>query len=338
MGFWEIFDSIASPIIGIGNWISQGIQNKKNVEREDTIIAENREREDNAHQREVADLQAAGLSPLANMTGNGAAAQTATQMEAPQMDPTAMNDAIATLSQREIADKELEQRKTEHQENLTHQEKVLEEQQYQFDRTEWLTKQLKNVDVQVKLGTFNTEQKALIEKANAAHEQETRDRLKSLSDQSQDNYKTFCEIVGTAVKEEVYYKLDDYNIALAVAQERWNLFLKYLATDKKWKKKNIDVNTYEASNAQGGGDIGAKVGPFGINLGGQGGSGKASESRKTFEQNKLIQQAWTDYSKSMGTTGDFKYPVYHYSETKNKELNYDDYKYEIYWGNGPKRK
>ncbi len=43
-------------------------------ERENAIA---REREDNAHQREVADLRAAGLSPLANTTGAGAQAMTA---------------------------------------------------------------------------------------------------------------------------------------------------------------------------------------------------------------------------------------------------------------------
>lgn len=56
---------IVEGAVGIGNLISQGVTNYKNRQFQEQQNEITRNREDTAHQREVADLQAAGLSPLA---------------------------------------------------------------------------------------------------------------------------------------------------------------------------------------------------------------------------------------------------------------------------------
>lgn len=56
--------------------------NNKNIKFQQTENAITRAREDNAHQREVNDLMSAGLSPLANLTGAGAASMTAPSADA----------------------------------------------------------------------------------------------------------------------------------------------------------------------------------------------------------------------------------------------------------------
>lgn len=329
--FWEIINGLGQAAGSAFNFFHGENVRKENIAREDRENTLTRAREDNAHQREVADLQAAGLSPIANMTGAAATPVTTTSQEAPQMDITAMNDAINTLSQREIADEALEQRKTEHSENLTHQKNVLEETKREFDENKELTKKLKEIDTGLQLAIFNAEQEALIEKANAVHENESKERRKALSSQSEDNYKTFCETVGTTVKKKICNNQDEYFVELQKFEDRYNLFLDFLATDKKWSKKNIDINTYEANSSQGGGGAGAGLMGVKVEGHGQAGISKAHENRGTFKQSKIIEQAWNEFQKKQGINGEFVYPVYNYAEPNYKDMKYNKTKYKIDW-------
>lgn len=328
---WEAIGAITNPIMNGINLYFQQKNRKENIEREDKIIQENRQREDNAHQREVADLQASGLSPLANMTGSGATAQTATSQEAPQMDINAMNDAIATISQREIAEKQLEQQKTEHQENITHQRNILEETKREFDVNTELTKQLKEIDTEKELAVMNAEQKALIDKANATYENASRDRKKALSEQSETNYQTFCDTVGTTVQKYYIKDLDEYYGELNKFETRYGMFLDFLATDKKYKKTNLDSNISESKEMGGGGGAGVTI----LGTGGSGSSnfktGNSKTRQPTFEQSKLIQQAWKDFSEKKGIKGEFKYPVYIYFEPNNREIKQERAKVNYNW-------
>lgn len=328
---WEIINGLGQAAGSVFNYFHGEKVRQENIAREEATNALNRQREDNAHQREVADLQAAGLSPIANMTGAQASPMASTSQEAPQMDVSAMNDAINTLSQREVADEALEQRKIEHSENLSHQKNVLEETRWEFNKNQELTKKLKEIDTGLQLATFNAEQEALIEKANAVHENESKERKKALSTQSEDNYKTFCETVGTTVKKKICTNQDEYFVELRKFEDKYNLFLDFLATDKKWSKKDIDINTYEAKNAGGGGGAQAEYAGTGGGAHSNINFGNAHENRGTFKQNKIIEQAWNEFQKKVGISGEFIYPVYNYAEPNYKNMEYKKTNYKIKW-------
>ena len=265
------------------------------------------------------------------MTGSAASPIGVTSQEAPQMDMAALNDAMNTISQREIANETLEEQKREHSENLTHQKNVLEETKREFDENKELTKKLKEIDTGLQLATFNTEQEALIEKANAVHENESKSRKKELSTQSEDNYKTFCETVGTTVKKKIVTNLDEYYSDLRKFEDKYNLFLDFLATDKKWSKKDIDISTYEAKNAGGGGGGGAEYAGTGANVHSNINMGSARQNRGTFKQSKIIEQAWNEFQKKQGISGEFVYPVYSYSEPNYKKMEHKKTNYKIEW-------
>lgn len=103
MGFdWSAVASAGSGLVGsILNFISAkkaNEQNQKNYDKQfdyDAALTQHQwERDDNSHQREVADLQAAGLSPLASTSGalnsQGVGAPNPIAMQAPQVDTSAM--------------------------------------------------------------------------------------------------------------------------------------------------------------------------------------------------------------------------------------------------------
>lgn len=72
--------------------------NEKNLEYNSYMTQQQWERDDNAHQREVADLQAAGLSPLANTAGSqvtsALGAPSAIPMQAPQVDVNSLVQSV----------------------------------------------------------------------------------------------------------------------------------------------------------------------------------------------------------------------------------------------------
>lgn len=109
----SLFDGIGSAIggvvSGVTNYFSQRETNSMNKD----LARENREFDlrnaNNAHQREVADLKAAGLNPNLSAGGNGSATpgSNAPQMQAPQIQlPDFMAYGIS-LKQLEQADQRL---------------------------------------------------------------------------------------------------------------------------------------------------------------------------------------------------------------------------------------
>lgn len=110
---WSAVASAGSGLIGsILNFVSAeriNQQNQKNYDRQfdyDASLTQQQwERDDNAHQREVADLKAAGLSPLASTSGalnsQGVEAPNPIAMQAPQVDTSALVQAAIGAGQNE---------------------------------------------------------------------------------------------------------------------------------------------------------------------------------------------------------------------------------------------
>lgn len=98
--------SATAGIIGSAlNYVSQQHTNEQNATINQQNLDYNKEmtlasweRDDNAHQREVADLEAAGLSPLASMQGSGVTsplgAPSPIAMQAPQIDTNSLINGI----------------------------------------------------------------------------------------------------------------------------------------------------------------------------------------------------------------------------------------------------
>lgn len=110
-----VFSAIASAVISIFGSILSYVSSRKTNQSNDEINQGNLdynkaltlkqwERDDTAHQREVADLEAAGLSPLA-ASGSGAmnsqaiGAPSALAMQAPQIDLNALSQSILGMAQ-----------------------------------------------------------------------------------------------------------------------------------------------------------------------------------------------------------------------------------------------
>lgn len=130
MGFWSTVGNILSKgsgLIGSSiNAISTGITNKQNRDYSAALTQQQWERDDNAHQREVADLQKAGLSPLASTQGAVTSDPVTSMNQAPQVDVNAIVNSA-------IAQQDLKQRQAELEENKRQFDESMGEEKRQFD-------------------------------------------------------------------------------------------------------------------------------------------------------------------------------------------------------------
>ena len=103
----------------VGNIISQLMANKASAENQQKLLDYNSamtqaqwERDDSAHQREVADLEKAGLSPLASLGGLSSsqplgASVSPVQYHAPQFDSSSFVQSVIAQNNNKIAEHEV---------------------------------------------------------------------------------------------------------------------------------------------------------------------------------------------------------------------------------------
>lgn len=211
-GFENIIDGIIQGGASIFNTIMQGktAQENRDFEREQNEIT--RQREDTAHVREVQDLENAGLSPLASLNGAQASQPIASNQEAPQLDLSALNDILAVQSQEKIAEEELEQRKKEHNENLTHQQEMLEENKRQFDENMKLTKEIENTNIQNKIEEFLISEERLNEQIAFTNEKADKENKIKLSEMSKQEYNQLNEKWSYTFKKNINVDYTTYLI------------------------------------------------------------------------------------------------------------------------------
>lgn len=130
MGFWSKVGNFLSNTSGIiGSAINAISTAKTNKENRDYAVAQTQaqwERDDNAHQREVADLQKAGLSPLASTQGAVTSDPVTSMNQAPQVDVNAIVNSA-------IAQQDLKQRQAELEETKRQFDERMGEEKRQFD-------------------------------------------------------------------------------------------------------------------------------------------------------------------------------------------------------------
>lgn len=208
----SVFKDIAPAIadfIGIGvnsknqqdtNALNAQI-NQNNLDYNTAMTREQWERDDNAHQREVADLQAAGLSPIASLNGaqtSGAlGAPSPIAMQAPQLDFNSLAQSLLGVQALEEQKREFEvtsgQKDTELENNAKKITAEIEHMQnlddYNKKNLRLLAKsnELKAREIQLSINQLNENKRQFNESLKLKRDQETYKQLSERIDQIWDS-------------------------------------------------------------------------------------------------------------------------------------------------------
>lgn len=288
--------------------------NDKNLDFQKSQTEDAWARDDTQHQREVADLEAAGLSPLASMQGNSTSAPLGASspiaMQAPQIDVNGMMNAMLRKEELEenkrhnkvkegYEETELGFQATEimqkYQEIDIQNQKVKNEYKYQCDL---INMQAKNLE---ELSRHNKEIEELenISKTETARHnvemeelQKTKNMLEEESERSK-RYHTELEkeMGGRKIPYKEYENFDEYTSAL----QNYNAAF-YDVLDK------LSTGTRNANSEtkQGGASIGGDVQKFGLNLSGQGSHSEYQSQDVSKYQEQLINDFYNNN----------KFPIY----------------------------
>lgn len=316
---------IINGLVGVGNMISQGITNRKNREFQEEQNRITREREDTAHQREVADLQAAGLSPLAATGGAATSTPLASEMEAPQLDLSSMMDALALNEQKREFDAEMKDREkqrehesSENKKNRNLQKKLIESNEEIAKKNRESAEKIANSQTKTQIDIFNQQQDNLNIEAEKYIEDKKYENAKNLQESSEQNYQDFCKTFGYIQSKE-YTSIDEYLKAKTEFQTWMNEFINQMASEK------TEIDPISSENVSS--DTGASTGGgfLGINaeskINNASSSGYTRETTATKAMN--IRTAFELFNKKEGRK--LEYPVFR-AERETKTYTYNKIK------------
>lgn len=236
-----------NPLSIITNLISAGINlwtnyrntetqkaiNEANIkaqERENTIT---RQREDNAHVREVADLENAGLSPLAATAGANASSGGVMAAEAPQMDTASMIDALARISSEGLEAERIKEEKRKNRATEDEATATRLQQEEQFEKAQELTEKIENTRLKTEVQNV---QKELEQRSKELEAEKDRDNYKALEEKekrSWDFYHACNNQFGGILPYHVVTDPDEYDSELQTFTKTWNDFLDWMVADSK---------------------------------------------------------------------------------------------------------
>ena len=254
------------------------------------------ERDDTAHQREVADLEAAGLSPLASTTGsangNPLSAPSPIAMQAPQIDTSAFINSMLQMSQ-------LQETKRH---NLVQEGQKDVDQTIQMDElaleVEKLNLENKKVEETIKYNysMLNQMTKQLTEtKEHNRNEEE----LKKLAYMSENYWNEINKQTGGNIPYKDYYDVKEYESAMQV----WTTqFQQFITTELA----ATSSSSSSSSSASAGG--GASVAGTGGNISVTSSSGEGQSSNISQKQEALMKKWYASHPM----------PVYHQYKYEKK--------------------
>lgn len=309
--------------------INPWLQNKTNIENREWQEQQNeitRRREDTAHQREVADLQAAGLSPLAATGGAATSTPIASEMEAPQVDTSAILDAMALNEQKREFDEDLEERKATRLQDASQREKDREVTRESIKASKEIAKENREsteriADKQLKqdLDKYNQNQDNLniaLEQANFDRNYET---YKDLERQSEESYQNFTTTWGYIPTKE-YTSIQEYT----KAKEEIDKFTSTVIKNLSLTNENQDPLTGASSNnsATAGATGGGKVAGTGVNVGANmsNSSGSSWTTDPKIERSKIAKREFQKaYKDEKGEAWDMYYPIFRATRQNTKK-------------------
>lgn len=280
-GFGDFLGSLLSPLTSlfgsIMNYKSQKDTNKTNMEINQQNLDYNSamtqaqwERDDNAHQREVADLEAAGLSPLASTQGSGVSqalgAPSPIAMQAPQFDVnTLVNSLIQNKQLNETKRHNLIQEGYEETELLQNAEE-LKQKSRQLD----IQDKKVEADIQYQCDLIENQSKQINEAIRHNKESE---KLQQTSISSEIFFKEIEHATHGQAYAENIYDFDEYVEKYKAWTAKYSTFVEGLEQTSKSQSTSYN-NAFSGS-------AGVNLSKFGTNgqiSDSEGGSGSSSEN------------------------------------------------------------
>lgn len=336
-----IIRDYVEPIISMGIGATQSIlnpilqqkTNRENREWQEGQNAITRQREDNAHQREVADLQAAGLSPLANMSGAGVSTPLASEMDAPQIDTSAILDAMALQEQKREFDKDLEERKATRLQDADQREKDREITKDSIEASKEIAQENRKSaesinDKQLKLEVekYNENQENLNITLEQANNDRNYESMKDLERQSEENYQNFSNTWGYLPTKQ-YTDLESYTKAKEEIDKFTSQVIKNLALsgDNQDPLTSASNSTSTGTGASGGVKFGGGV-SAGANISTSQSNSWSTEPK--IERTKITRRAFEDaFKQEKGESWDMLYPIFRATK-KNTDKKYKKINWE----------
>lgn len=263
------------------------------------------ERDDTAHQREVADLEAAGLSPLANTTGSqvtsplGAASPIAAQ--APQFSATSAINSMIQAQQ--IAETK---RHNQVQEGLGGLEYVNQCKEIEL-KTKELDIENKKVNETISYNAKYLKQLADTLSETTRHNKDE-EKLKALQYESEQYWKEINQQTGGICNYVDYYDYDKYEAAMKAWTNDFTKFVDNLSETSKSKSESYSSSFDGSLGINGGVSPKASIGVNGAIGSGESQSGSSSENISK-KQEAQMQEFYRTHPM----------PVFHYFKAEHKD-------------------
>lgn len=276
-----IISGIASVLGPVGNIISTAMTNKKNqqinqqnLDYQTKMTQQQWERDDNAHQREVADLKAAGLSPLASVgganTSQALGAPNPIAMQAPQIDT---NQLVNSL----LENKALNE--TERHNKVEEGVKGLELAQHAEEikqKSREISIENKRVESTIKYNAdyiaYLNDQLEEVQRSNQSNES-----LKGLQIKSEEYFKSIQQQTGGKIPYKEYFDETEYEAALTAWANKFQSFI-----DEFISETSQSTSSSYSKNTSANGELNAQVLGSGFGSGAGYTSGESSSGSNSF--------------------------------------------------------